>query len=330
MGAPAKARRRTRPTQRGRTKARSRAVRAGGAGRAPGAIHIGTASWSDPGFVAEWYPKKLPAKERLGWYAEHFRLVEVNSTFYAVPSANVVAGWSRQTPDDFVFDVKLHRLLSRHSTPVVMLPRGLRSMAGGTDKAVLTPKLERALVDVILEALEPMTESGKLGALLLQLSPSFGPRNHSLAELDSLLDRLAGHRVAIELRNRNWLNEDHREATIGFFRDRRVTWVTVDAPPGDHFMIMPAHDVVTNRRLAYLRAHGRNTKGYVSGRSVATRFDYDYSDAELREIADRAEQLSKIAIDTHIIFNNNKGGYAPSAAGRLQRIVAGQSATAAV
>jgi uncharacterized protein YecE (DUF72 family) len=334
MGAPAKARRRTRPTHAGRAKPRSRpssAVRvdrAGGTDREPGRIRVGTASWSDPGFVAEWYPKKLRAADRLGWYAEHFRLVEVNSTFYAVPSANVVASWCRQTPDDFVFDVKLHRLLSRHSTPVAMLPRGLRSLAGGTDKAVLTPKLEGALVDVIREAIEPMVDAGKLGALLLQLSPAFGPRDHSLAELDSLLDRLAGYRVAVELRNRNWLSDERRDNTIGFFRDWRVTWVTVDAPPGDHFMIMPANDVVTDRRLAYLRAHGRNTKGYVSGRSVAARFDYDYSNAELHDIADRAEQLSKIAIDTHIIFNNNKGGYAPSAAGRFQRIVAGQPATA--
>ncbi len=329
MGSATVADRRKRPAGRSRS-GKGTAVRSGRGPRRPGRIRIGTASWADPGFVAEWYPKKLPAADRLGWYAEHFRLVEVNSTFYAVPSAATVGKWCEQTPDDFVFDVKLHRLLSRHSTPVAMLPRGLRSMAGGTDKAVLTPKLESALVDVILEAIEPMVDAGKLGGLLLQLSPSFGPRNHSLAELDSLLDRLAGQRVAVELRNRNWLADERRDETVGFFRERHVTWVTVDAPPGDHFMIMPAHDVVTDRRLAYLRAHGRNTKGYVSGRSVAARFDYDYSDAELHEIADRAEQLSRIAIDTHIIFNNNKGGYAPSAAGRLQRIVAGQPATAGV
>jgi uncharacterized protein YecE (DUF72 family) len=306
---------------------RTTAVRGGRGRRRPGRIRVGTASWSDPGFIAEWYPKKFPAAERLGWYAKHFRLVEVNSTFYAVPPPAIVAKWCRQTPDDFVFDVKLHRLLSRHSTPVSMLPRGLRSLAGGSDKAVLTPKLEGALVEVILESLEPMTEAGKLGALLLQLSPSFGPRYHSLAELDSLLDRLTGHRVAVELRNRNWLEEARRDETIGYFRDRRLTWVTVDAPAGDNFMIMPAHDVVTDRRLAYLRAHGRNTKGYVSGRSVAERFDYDYSDAELHEIAGRAKHLSRIAIDTHIIFNNNKGSYAPSAADRLQRIVARQGTT---
>src|SRR5438132_259767 len=91
-----------------------------------GIIRVGTASWSDPGFVKDWYPKGLPSKERLPWYAEHFRLVEVNTSFYAVPAPEVVANWCEQTPSDFVFDVKLHQLLSRHSTPVKMLPADLR------------------------------------------------------------------------------------------------------------------------------------------------------------------------------------------------------------
>ena len=76
-------------------------------------IRVGTASWTDPGFVARWYPKKLRAADRLAWYAEHFNLVEVNSSFYAVPARAQVKKWCEQTPDGFVFDVKLHRLLSR-------------------------------------------------------------------------------------------------------------------------------------------------------------------------------------------------------------------------
>src|SRR5437773_1713773 len=69
----------------------------------PGRLRVGTASWTDPGFVADWYPPKLPAKERLRWYAEHFNLVEVNASFYSVPSSDAVARWCEQTTDDFVF-----------------------------------------------------------------------------------------------------------------------------------------------------------------------------------------------------------------------------------
>src|SRR5882672_8675362 len=105
------------------------------AGRVPrrvrraGKVLVGTASWTDPGFIEDWYPPKLPARERLAWYAEHFNLVEVNSSFYAIPSQTVVANWAEQTPPGFVFDLKLPRLLSRHSTPLATLPRGLRPMA---------------------------------------------------------------------------------------------------------------------------------------------------------------------------------------------------------
>ena len=80
----------------------------------PGKILTGTASWTDPGFVAHWYPPDLAAKDRLRWYADHFNLVEVNSTFFRVPDPTAVRSWCEQTPPGFIFDVKLHRFLSRH------------------------------------------------------------------------------------------------------------------------------------------------------------------------------------------------------------------------
>lgn len=296
-----------------------------------GRIRVGTASWADPGFIAEWYPHGLPASQRLPWYAQHFDLVEVNSTFYAVPSPDVVARWAEQTPKGFVFDVKLHRLLSRHSTQAKQLPSGLRARArtNPRGRVELTPKLEAAVAKLFLRAVEPLEEAGKLGALLLQLSPEFRPRTHRLQELDELLDMLQGNEVAVELRNRDWVVGPRRKETVDFFRKRRVALVGVDAPRDSHFTIMPDFDVVTDSHLAYLRAHGRNAKGYVTGRSVAARFDYDYSDKELKEIANRAEKLATVASETHVIYNNNKGSYAPKAAERFRRIVA-KDAPAAV
>ena len=90
-------------------------------------IRIGTASWTDPGFVEDWYPPKLPASQRLRWYAEHFNYVEVNATFYAIPNIRTVERWCYETPDDFLFDVKLPKLLSRHSMDAKFLPPDLRS-----------------------------------------------------------------------------------------------------------------------------------------------------------------------------------------------------------
>ena len=109
-----------------------------------GKILIGTASWSDPGFVERWYPPNLPAADRLPWYAEHFEMVEVNSTFYAVPNDRLVERWCRATPNEFVFDVKLHRLLSRHATTLKSLPPALQQIAqaNGKGRVTLTARLE--------------------------------------------------------------------------------------------------------------------------------------------------------------------------------------------
>src|SRR5439155_25324080 len=222
-------------------------------------------------------------------------------------------------------DVKLHRLLSRHSTQAKFLPRDLRPLARTSNGRVeLTAELETALTKRFLQSIAPLSEARKLGALLLQLSPSFSPRKHRLEELDHLLDLLGGYQVALELRNRNWVVEEDLDETTAFFRKRRIAFVTVDGPPGDHFMIMPGIDVVTTPRLAYPRAHGRNTRGYVHGRSVAERFDYDYSDEELEEIAERAAGLARLASETHVVFNNNKSNYAPKAAQRLREVLAEQ------
>src|SRR5207248_1044565 len=143
---------------------------------------------------------------------------------------------------------------------------------------------------------------------LLQLSPGFSLHDgHRLEELAPLLRSLHGHTLAVELRNRGWLEPEHFAETLEFFEERGVAFVCVDAPPDDNFMVMPSLDVVTTSKLAYLRMHGRNSEGYVRGRSVAERFDYDYSDEELREHAGRAARLAEEAAKVHVIYNNNKG-----------------------
>jgi uncharacterized protein YecE (DUF72 family) len=279
-----------------------------------GRILVGTSSWADPGFVKEWYPPKLPAKERLPWYARRFELVELNSSFYAVPDRNTVHGWVEVTPPDFMFDVKAHRALSRHSAPVDSLPPDLRELHG-------TPELERPLAERLVEETAPLRDAGKLGTYLLQLTPAFSPRKHRLEELDSLTEILGEHGLAVELRNRNWVEGEQREATLDWFADRGVAFVGVDAPPGDNFQIMPPIDAVTNPRIAYMRAHGRNTQGYLTGRSVAERFAWQYTDDELEEIAGRARTLAESAGEVHVAFNNNRGDDAPTAAQRFRALL---------
>jgi uncharacterized protein YecE (DUF72 family) len=288
-----------------------------------GRILVGTSSWADPGFVKEWYPSKLPASDRLPWYAQRFQTVELNSSFYAVPDRSAVHKWVDQTPDDFVFDVKVHRALSRHAAPLDSLPEDLRDGVETTDRGRvrLTADLETTLAKRLVEETAPLADAGKLGAYLVQLTPAFAPRRHELEELDGLVEALSPHRVAIELRHRGWVREKRRERTLGWFSERGVAFVCVDAPPGDHVPIMPPLDAVTNDGLAYLRAHGRNTEGYLTGRSVAERFAWKYSDDELEEIRGRVSSLAEQAGEVHVAFNNNRGDDAPTAAQRFRALL---------
>jgi len=290
--------------------------------KAKSKILVGTASWSDPGFVEHWYPKRMPAGERLAWYAQHFEMVEVNSSFYSVPDARLVERWCHSTPDDFVFDVKLHQLLSRHSANLKLLPPALQKMAeaDARGRVKLTSKIEMAMIDEFRGPLEILRAAGKLGALLLQLSPGFSPKKHQLDELDDLLGGLANYRVAVELRNRNWVEGENLEPTLSFFRKHSATLVSVDAPAERHFTIMPSDlNAITNPELAYLRLHGRDAHAYTTGKTVAARFNYDYSDEEIDEVAERARELRREAKEVHVIFNNNALDYAPHAALRMRK-----------
>jgi uncharacterized protein YecE (DUF72 family) len=228
-----------------------------------GKILVGTASWSDPGFVERWYPKKLPAGDRLPWYAQHFDIVEVNSTFYSAPEPRMVERWCASTPDRFHV---------RHKTTSAVFvsldageavasgfttPRGnRRERKGQTDRDV-----QEALLKVFLCAAAIFQSAGKMGALLLQLSPAFSPRKHQLNELKPLIEELNGYELAIEFRNRNWVTGEQLEATIDFVRKHGAIFVNVDGPASDHFTVMRSDvDEVTNSNVAYLRLHGATQK----------------------------------------------------------------------
>jgi uncharacterized protein YecE (DUF72 family) len=131
---------------------------------------------------------------------------------------------------------------------------------------------------------------------------------------------LRNYDLAIEFRNRNWAIGDQLESTIDFVRRHCVIFVNVDAPASDHFTVMPSDvNEVTNPKASYLRLHGRNAKAYVTGKTVAARFDYDYNDKEIADVAKRSKKLAEKTRDVHVIFNNNNLDYAPRAALGLRK-----------
>src|SRR5438552_12095115 len=227
-----------------------------------GNILIGTASWTDPGFVARWYPQKMAAHERLAWYAQHFAMVEVNSTFYSVPDPRMVERWCATTPDSFTFDVKLHQLFSFHSTQRKLLPPELQRIAqtDAKEKVNTSPELQDALVESFLRPMSILQSAGKLGVFLLQLSPAFSPRKHHLSELQPLVEKFADYQLAIELRNRNWVVGDQLKLTIVFLRKLNVGFVNVEAPASDHFSDVTSELIaLTIPNFSYLRMQGSDT-----------------------------------------------------------------------
>jgi uncharacterized protein YecE (DUF72 family) len=286
-------------------------------------IVVGTSSWSDPGFVEHWYPKGLAARDRLGFYAERFDAVELNSSFYAIPATSTVEGWAERTPEGFVFDVKLHRLLSHHASRLKELPPDLRDEVETNERGrvLLDPGLLDEMVRRTAEAMKPLADAGKLGSYLLQLTPAFDPRENDLDELSPVIEGLSPAPVAIEFRRRSWASSKRFEQVLDWLSAHDAVFVCVDTPPGDHVPIFPPIDAVTRDSLAYMRCHGRNTEGYLHGRSVAERFDYDYPKPELEEIGDRARSLEAEAEQVHVMFNNNARELAPKAARALRGIL---------
>jgi uncharacterized protein YecE (DUF72 family) len=274
---------------------------------------IGTGGWS----VAAWYPADVEARDRLASLAERIDHVEVDSSFYALPSRRTVERWVKLTPEAFTFSVKLHRALSRHAAPLKSLPTDLREGVAVTERGriVLDDALEAALCARTLEAFEPLYAAGRLHCFLLQLTPAFNPADHRLSELEPLVQALAPVPVAIELRHRDWVAR--ADATLGWFREAGAAFVCVDAPRTDAPIVLPPLDAVTRDDLAYLRAHGRDAQAYLKGRSAAERFDYAYSKAELRELAARARGLDA----ERVVCVMSNGGHALESALTLRALL---------
>jgi uncharacterized protein YecE (DUF72 family) len=267
---------------------------------------VGTAGWEPPD-PASWYPPGVPPQDRLTWYAERFGLIEVNTTFHAVPPRDTVERWLAATPDGFVFDVKLHRLLSHHAAPPETLPEPLRRVStNNRGNVIVTPDLVEALAEHLLTAIASLIDARRLGALLLQLSPSFAPDRHPLEELDRLLDLLSPYRVALELRNRAWLDDEREDETLEWLEDRHAAYVCVEPPPGEALTHMPALDAVTRRDLAYLRVLGRAEP---------------LSPTELPQIAARARNLALEADEVHVVIVANARGEGLVIARRLRGLL---------
>lgn len=276
-----------------------------------GDILIGTASWADPTLVNSglFYPPWARTPEaRLQFYASRFPIVEVDSSYYAIPAEKVARLWVERTPDRFIFNVKAFRLLTQHPTPIPSLPKNIRDALPAGKASVYSRDVPPALIDEVWklfeDALLPLDSTGKLGVVLFQFPPWFLPGDGQRDYILSCKRRLPQYRIAVEFRHGSWLNEENRERTLRFLRDNDLPFVCVDEPQGFQSSVPPVLEATSD--IALLRLHGRNRETWEKkGISAAERFDYLYSEDELKELVPGLRQLAALTGQLHVLFNNH-------------------------
>jgi uncharacterized protein YecE (DUF72 family) len=283
-------------------------------------IRIGTCSWADDALSKHWYPEGTPPKERLAFYADHYSTVEVDSTYYRVPTEQMVRGWAERTPKDFVIHVKAFGLMTRHPVKLEQVPPDLREGLPVDDRGrVDRPprELRAGVFREFLDALAPLRDGSKLGGILFQLPPYVVWKPSSLDYLEWANDQLGADQMLFEPRHRSWFAPDVRDELLRWLEERKIGWVVVDAPKVDAKNV-PETLVATTTSTAYVRYHGRNAGTWnTRGGSAAHRFDYLYGEDELREWVAPLRELSNQAEEAYAFFNNNNqtNGVAQAPAG---------------
>ncbi|SDX25934.1 DUF72 domain-containing protein [Paenibacillus sp. CF384] len=268
-------------------------------------IEIGLCGWGDH---SELYREAGKDKNKLPAYAHWFRVVEVDSTFYAIQSPQVMQKWATETPDHFRFVIKAYQGMTGHAR-------------GG--KGHHPYESEAAMFQAFRDAIEPIRAAGKLLAVLFQYPPWFNCTRPNVETLRTAKARMADIPCALEFRNQSWFTSEMSEKTIAF--TRREGWIhTVCDEPQAGEGSIPIVEAATDEQFTIVRLHGRNTDGWVSAgqpnwRDV--RYLYRYNETELSEWVERLRRLEQSTGTVCVLFNNNSGGDAADNALQLMAML---------
>jgi len=280
---------------------------------------IGCASWLDRSLIASgrFFPRsRMSAEDRLRWYARFFDVVEVNATYYALPSPRNSELWVARTPPGFVFHVKAYSLMTGHHPRADSLPADLRLMLpealplnrrGEVERERFPAEALDRCFELFRAGLASLAAAGKLGYVLFQLAPWVRYGNAALEYLASLPRRLPGFAVAVEFRNASWIPE-RADEVLRFLADHGLVFVCLDAP------WQPYIPAATAPGWVAVRLHGQNVKGWLdqlAGKepSVAEKYDYLYGPDEMQAIARRVRAFGGHACRVAVTFNNNNLDY---------------------
>lgn len=252
-------------------------------------IYVGTSGYSFKDWIGNFYPEKIKSGEMLNFYAQHFNVVEINSTYYAIPKPSLFENMIKRTPEDFNFTVKANSGMTHERTD------------------------NKSVFDQFKEAIHPLIEANRLKGVLLQFPGAFRNTQQNRTYLIKCKEIMSTLPLIAEFRHVSWLNEP----TFDFLKQIDVSFCAVDEPelPG----LLPPIAVATNK-LGYVRFHGRNKESWWSGDS-AQRYNYLYSDQELKDWLPKIKQLSDVTDELYLFFNNCHAGHAVRNAIRMQDII---------
>jgi len=277
-----------------------------------GEIRIGLCSWTDKSLIESgaFYPPGVDdAEGRLRHYGRHFPLVEVDSSYYALPSERNSRLWAERTPEGFTFNVKAYSLFTNHPTPTRSLPKeifvALPHEAQAKERIYfgdVPGELHNELWGIFDRALRPLHETGKLGTILFQFPSWFLPGRKGFSHILGCQRGLPHYRLAIEFRNNVWLKQDNVEDTLGFLEAYGMTFVCVDEPQGFQSSCPPLAAVTSD--IAMVRFHGRNAATWEKkGITAAERFNWYYKEEELDEWVPKIREMAEEAREVHLMLN---------------------------
>jgi uncharacterized protein YecE (DUF72 family) len=264
--------------------------------------------------------KRVPAAIRIGISvepaevvdrAQHFRVVEVDAGL-EVLTERLIAPWVDRTPEGATVDVRASRLLTHHATPIDSLAPEVRDLMSASLRERrqvyaddVSPNALEVALDRLLTSVQPLHEFAKLGALVFPFPSYFVPGTKAFDYLAWLRDRAGDLPIAVEVRHRDWVDTAHRDETMAFLSEHRLSYVCVDVPPNFPTSLPPLAVATTD--TAFVRFHGRNSDAWE--RQVDTgddRFAYDYRRSDLDPWASRLAKLASTATSVHAVFTTGR------------------------
>lgn len=261
-------------------------------------ITIGLTGWSDHETLYS-----STSKHKLEDYAGNFPMVEVDTSFYAIPSPLTTERWVERTPEEFSFVVKAFQAMTKH-----------KEWQQYYDS-------ETEMYRRFMDAIAPMSESGRLKAILFQFPPYFGCTKENVTYLRATREKMGDLPLAIEFRNKTWYTETNTPQTLALLKDLGFIHTVVDEPQVGNGSV-PIVLRATNEAMTLVRLHGRNSAGWMKANSPEwreVRTLYRYNEEEINYWAENIRHLQKHSKEVIVIFNNNSGGDAADNAKQLQK-----------